>query len=134
MRTGQIDLALTVPEFMPDNLYSKILFSDRYKCVFRKGHPLATTNMLIEEFYKVEHLLVAPNGKNMRSATDVILKQTGHSRTVGIAVPNFLLAETLLSTTDLLGILPTRLFNDIIDTLFVIEPRIDIPTFDIIYA
>ena len=74
MRTGQIDLALTVPEFMPDNLYSKILFSDRYKCVFRKGHPLATINMLIEEFYKVEHLLVAPNGKNMRSATDVILE------------------------------------------------------------
>lgn len=134
MRTGQIDLALTVPEFLPDNLHSKILFTDHYKCAFRKGHPLATKKMTVDEFCKVEHLLVAPNGKDMRSATDAILAQTGRSRTIAIAVPNFLVAETLLATTDLLGILPARLLDEISGNLFVIEPPIEIPAFEIIYA
>ena len=132
MRSGQVDLALTVPQFLPDNLHSETLFSDHYKCAFRKGHPLATKKLTIDEFCKVEHLLVAPNGDDMRSATDTVLEQHGRTRRVGIAVPSFLVARSLLATTDLLGILPSRLFKDTSDFLFITDPPINIPSFEII--
>lgn len=132
MRKSRLDLALTVPEFVPDNLYSSTLFTDRYKCAFRKGHPLATQKMTIKAFCEVEHLLVAPNGKNTRGPTDIALAQTGHSRSVAVAVPNFLVAESLLAVTDLLAMLPTRLLNNCKDKLFVTEPPIVIPSFDIV--
>ncbi len=132
MRSGQVDLGLTVPEFLPDNLHSKTLFSDHYKCVFRKSHPLATKKLTIDEFCKAEHLLVAPNGDDMRSTTDAILEQTGHRRRVGIAVPSFLVARSLLATTDLLGLLPSRLLKADPDSLFITDPPIGVPSFDII--
>jgi DNA-binding transcriptional LysR family regulator len=132
MRSGQVDLALTVSEFLPDNLHSKTLFSDHYKCVFNKGHPLATRKLTIDEFCKAEHLLVAPNGDDMRSVTDVILEQTGHTRRVGIAVPSFLVAQSLLATTNLIGILPSRLLQEAPDSLFITDTPITIPPFDII--
>lgn len=134
MRTGAVDLALTIPEFLPDNLHSMTLFSDHYKCAFRKGHRLATKKLTIDEFCKAEHLLVAPNGLNMHSETDKILAQTGHARTVGIAVPSFLVAQHLLASTDLLGMLPARLLSGASDSLFVADPPIDVPSFDIICA
>ncbi len=132
MRNGQVDLTLTVPEFVPDNLYTSILFSDRYKCAFRKGHPLATQKLTLNAFCEAEHLLVAPNGQNLHGSTDIALAQIGRSRTVGVSVPNFLVAESLLQTTDLIALLPVRLLRNCSDRLFVTEPPIDIPPFDIV--
>ena len=134
MRTGEVDLALTVPEFLPNNLYSMKLFSDHYKCAFRKGHALATKRLTTDAFCKVEHLLVAPNGTNMESDTDKVLAQSGRARTVGLAVPSFLVAEPILVATDLLGILPSRLLGGSSESLFVTDPPIDIPSFEIVCA
>ena len=132
MRSGQIDLALTASEFLPNNLYSTTLFSDYYKCAFRKGHPLAAKKMTVDEFCEAEHLLVAPNGDDMRSATDAVLEQTGLSRRVGVAVPSFLVARSLLAATDLLCMLPSRILKEDSDTLIVTDPPISVPSFDII--
>lgn len=134
MRAGEVDLALTVPKFLPNNLYAMKLFSDHYKCAFRKGHPLATKKLTLEEFCSVKHLLVAPNGTNMESGTDRVLAQTGHARTVGLAVPSFLAAEPLLVSTDLLGILPARLLGSASESLFVTDPPVAIPSFDNVCA
>ena len=132
MNHGQVDLALMVPKLLPDNLHSKTLFSDHYQCAVRKGHPLATRQLTIDEFCKAEHLLIAPYGEDIRSVTDSVLEETGHTRTIGIAVPSFLAARSLLATTDLLGILPSLLLKEETETLFITDTPIRLPSFDIV--
>lgn len=134
MRLGQVDLALTVPEFVPDNLYTSTLFSDRYKCVFRKNHPIAAQKLTRELFCGAKHLLVAPNGKSQQSSVDITLAKTGHSRTISVSVPGFLVATSLLINTDLLALLPSRTLKNAPDQLQISEPPFEIPPFDIICA
>ncbi len=132
MRNGQIDLALTVPEFVPDTLKSATLFSDSYQCAVRKGHKFESEEVSLDLFCNNAHLLVAPNGWNLHSPTDSILDRVGKSRTVAICVPNFLIAVSLLKKTDLLSVLPVRLLQHNSSDLHIFEPPISIPSFEIV--
>jgi DNA-binding transcriptional LysR family regulator len=132
LRTGQLDLALTVPEFAPDNIHSSVLFSDRYMCVFRKGHPLASREMSVDAFCYYEHLLVSPNQGDLEGPTDVALARQGLSRTIGLVVPSFLIAVDVIEQSDLVAMLPTRLLKGRHDKLTIVEPPLEVPPFDII--
>jgi len=132
MRNGQIDLALTVPEFVPDMPHSMTLFSDRYLCAFRKQHPLAGRALTLESFCSGEHLLVSPNRADFRGPVDEALAQVGYSRKVGVVVPSFHIALSLLAKNDLIAVLPERLLRTEQDGLHIFEPPIEIAPFDII--
>ena len=134
MRNGQIDLALTVPEFVPDNLHTMTLFSDRYVCAFRKEHPLAGADLNLESFCNAEHLLVSPNRGEFRGATDDALDRAGCSRNVGMVVPSFLIALMLLENNDLIAVLPERLLRTRQSGLRLVEPPLNIAPFDIVCA
>ena len=132
MRNGQIDLALTVPEFVPDNLHTMMLFSDRYVCAYRKQHPLADKALTLEAFCSGEHLLVSPNRADFRGPVDEALARAGYSRKVGVVVPSFHIALSLLAQNDLIAVLPERLLRIKQDGLHIVEPPIEIAPFDIV--
>ncbi len=132
MRNGQTDLALTVPEFVPDNLHTMPLFSDRYLCAFRKQHPLANKQLTLEAFCNGEHLLVSPNRGEFRGPTDDALERAGHSRRVGLVVPSFLIALSLLESNDLISVLPERLLRTRQNSLLAVEPPVEIEPFQIV--
>lgn len=132
MRNGEIDLALTVPEFVPDTLRTESLFSDRYVCAFRKQHPLAGRKLTLEAFCSAEHLLVSPNRADFRGPTDDALARMGRSREVGLVVPGFLIALSLLENNDLIAALPERLLRMQQNSLHIVEPPLEIPPFEIV--
>lgn len=134
MRNGQIDLALTVPEFVPENLHTMPLFSDRYLCAFREEHPLAGAEMSLASFCNADHLLVSPNRGEFRGTTDDALERVGRSRNVGLVVPSFLIAVMLLENNDLIAVLPERLLRTRRSRLHLVEPPLDIAPFDIVCA
>ena len=132
LQSDQVDLALTVPEFVPDNLHTRILFADEYKCVVRKGHPTIDGDLTLDGFCQTEHLLVSPNRGDFRGATDDALVQIERARRISLVVPSFLVATAILESTDLIGVLPSRLVTGKTGTLQVLNPPLSITPFDII--
>ncbi len=134
MHVGLVDMALTVPAFLPPNLHRRSLFSDTYKCAFRKGHPLAGQRLTLSAFCQQAHLLIAPNGKDAQSEIDQILAGLGVARDVRLAVPSFLIAESFLEASNLVALLPQRILQNARAELEVREPPFAIPAFEIVSA
>src|SRR4029077_19200410 len=89
---GQVDLAVTIPEFAMSDLPSRLLYRERYVVAVRPQHPLARrTAMSVESFCKFDHVLVSPTGGSFEGPTDQALARLRLRRTVRYSVPNFLL-------------------------------------------
>ncbi len=132
LRSRRVDIALTVPEFAPPNLHSRRLFHERYLLAMRRDHPLAQTPGDLAAFCAVEHLLVAPNKGDFFGATDEALARVRRKRRVGMVLPSFAVARSLLESTDLVAVLPERTLLAAGPELFVVEPPLRIDGFDLV--
>jgi DNA-binding transcriptional LysR family regulator len=130
---GQIDLAVTIPEFAMSDLPSRLLYRERYVLVVRPQHPLARGGAVtVERFCSYDHILVSPTGGSFEGPTDQALARLRLRRKVRYSVPSFLLVPELLLTDDLVAIVPSRLLGKSNKRLVVLKPPVEIPGFDVI--
>jgi DNA-binding transcriptional LysR family regulator len=130
---GQLDLAVTIPEFAMSDLRSRLLYRERYVAVVRCEHPLANrAAVTLESFCSFDHVLVSPTGGSFEGPTDVALAGLGLRRKVRYSVPSFLLVPEILQTDDLVALVPARLLHENDKRLVVLELPIEIPGFDVI--
>jgi len=129
---GQVDLALTIPEFAMSDLPSRLLYRERYVVAVRAQHPLARRGaMTLERFCDYDHVLVSPTGGSFEGPTDQALARLKLRRRVRYSVPSFLLMLELLQTDDLVALVPSRLVRES-KQLVVLKPPIEVPGFDVI--
>ena len=131
MREEGIDLALTVREFAPPKLPSRILFKDRYVGVIRAGHPLAGKAISLDEFCACPHLLVSPFRGDASGPTDHTLATVNRTRMVGLVVPGFSVVGSLLEKTDLMAVIPEKLLSVMNRKLWTFDTPIPIPGFEV---
>ncbi len=131
MRSRKIDLAVTVPQFVPGGLHARRLFREHYVGVVRPEHPLATGAIGLERFVAYPHLLVSPDKGDFSGATDAALAKVGRSRTVALVVPSFSVVAAILDTTDLVAVLPSRLLGQTRHKLHTFEPPVAVEGFDL---
>jgi DNA-binding transcriptional LysR family regulator len=130
---GQIDLAVTIPEFAMSDLPSRLLYRERYVVAVRPRHPLARhAAMTVERFCSYDHVVVSPTGGSFEGPTDQALARLKLQRKVRYSVPNFLLLPEILQTDDLVALVPSRLLRDNNRRLVVLKPPVDVPGFDVI--
>ncbi len=99
LRDGSVDLAVGIYADLPPELRTRVLFTDRFVCVLRKGHPAAQGRLDLETFLSLDHLQVAPRGKP-GGYLDDLLAERGKKRRVTRAVPYFLSALQLVSESN----------------------------------
>jgi DNA-binding transcriptional LysR family regulator len=129
---GQIDLAVTIPEFAMPDLPSRLLYRERYVVAVRRQHPLARARTIsVERFCSYDHVLVSPTGGSFEGPADHALARLGLRRIVRYSVPSFLLMPGILQTDDLVAFVPSRLLQDNKE-LVVLKPPLEIPGFDVI--
>lgn len=130
---GQIDLAVTIPEFAMSDLPSRLLYRERYVVVVRPQHPLARRAAIsVESFCNFDHVLVSPTGGSFEGPTDQALARLQLRRTVRYSVPSFLLMSEILQTDDLVALVPSRLLRANNKRLVVRKPPVEVPGFDVI--
>ena len=130
---GQIDLAVTIPEFAMSHLPSRLLYRERYVVAVRPQHPLARRAALnVERFCNYDHVLVSPTGGSFEGPTDQALARLQLRRTVRYSVPSFLLMPEILQTDDLVALVPSRLLRENNKRLVVLKPPVEVPGFDVI--
>jgi DNA-binding transcriptional LysR family regulator len=130
---GQIDLALTIPEFAPPDLPSRLLYRERYVVAVRAQHPLARlATVTVERFCSYDHVLVSPTGGSFEGPTDRALARLRLRRKVRYSVQSFLLIPDILQTDDLIALVPARLLRANDKRLAVLKSPIEVPGFDVI--
>jgi DNA-binding transcriptional LysR family regulator len=107
MESGKVDLALGLLPNLQTGFFQRRLFSHKYVCIFRKGHPLAKSPMTLAQFTELDHVgvLAANTG---HSEVDGLLERAGIVRKMRLIVPHFIAVGHILQTTDLIATLPER--------------------------
>lgn len=100
---GAVDVVLgpaRVAEHDAHGIAHEPIWLDRFRCVVRRGHPLARQRLTVERYVAYPHVMVAPNGTR-GSFIDDALSLLGHRRRVACMIPHFLVAPHLVARTDL---------------------------------
>ncbi|MGF6837226.1 DNA-binding transcriptional LysR family regulator [Paraburkholderia youngii] len=126
---GDIDIGFHTSEGAPEGLRRRVLFAERYVLVGRAGHPKLKRRPTLAQFCKLEHVIVSPDGGGFFGVTDETLAKLGLARKVVLSVPHFLFMQSVLASTDLVGMLPARLVRGS-DTLRMVEPPVEVPGYE----
>lgn len=122
------DLALVTGMDLPEARH-RPGFVEEFTVIQRKGHPRGPSPYTLDSFCSQNHLLVSPEGGGFVGAADKVLAETGRSRRVVFSVPSFLLAPTIVASSDLVALVPLRLaalHKDLVDQ---IDPPFQSPSF-----
>ncbi|MDX3894140.1 LysR family transcriptional regulator [Pusillimonas sp.] len=108
LESGKLDLAIGYTIDLHHGFYQQRLFAENYSCIARADHPRISKALTRRQFLQEQHLaLVAPTTGHSR--LDKALEERGVQRKVAVRVSSFLGLERIITSTDLLAIVPSRL-------------------------
>jgi len=131
---GEIDLAITIPEFVAPALKTELLYREEYVCVVRKSHMIRSQSVSMKRFLSFDHVLVSPTSAHFTGPADDVLAARGLARRVALSVPSFFVLLEALQTDDLIAFVPKRLLAGCRQSLRIIRPPFNLPGFDVIAA
>lgn len=98
LRDGTADLSVCLPGHFPPEFRTRQLFTDRFVCVVREGHPRVGADLPLEAFTELDHIEVAPLG--LPSHIDHLLAEQGLTRRVRRVVPYFVSGLLMAAGSD----------------------------------
>lgn len=109
MGDGEVDLALMSPEHACTGLRSCPLFDERYVLISSLDNVAVTEGMSLEQFQKLNHVIVSLRGGDFTTPIDDKLAALGCQRTVVLSVASFLSVPEMVASADLVALVPERL-------------------------
>jgi DNA-binding transcriptional LysR family regulator len=103
----EIDFAIGYHSDWPERFGGRVLFSETYVCVMRRGHPLARDRIGIEDFASARHLLVTLTGE-ATGFVDRLLRRHGLKRRIAMTANQFLVAPLIIQNSDMIMTLAVR--------------------------
>lgn len=130
LQAGTIDLALGANYQPYSGLLVQTLFEEHLVCVVRADHPTIGDALTRDQYLAADHALATPRGLPGGMA-DEVLAGTGEARRVVYRSSHFLAAAVVVSATDLVLTLPSRLAARLAPALRlrILAPPIDLPGF-----
>lgn len=108
MIDGSVDLAVGLLPELKAGFFQRRLFTQRYVCLMRRGHPLARRPLTVERFAAAEHVMVVSQGTG-HGAVDELMQRQGIARRVRLTVPHFVAVGHIVAASDLLATVPEKL-------------------------
>lgn len=106
---GEADLAITTPDVHAPHLRTRSLFDETYVLIGRRDHPRLMTDLTIEAFAELDHIIVSPSGGGFATPIDEMLAALGLARNVVVSAASFLFVPDLVAASDLVALVPKRL-------------------------
>lgn len=138
MAEGKVDLAVGWLPDVTQGLYQRKLFTQRYVCIARQGHPLLEgkkPKLTLEKFLAAEHIAIRADGTGHTKADETLqsVAHAGASRKVRLRVPSFLSVPQIVSQTDLIATVPERLAEQCAKAfeLRVLAHPVNMPAFEL---
>jgi DNA-binding transcriptional LysR family regulator len=109
MSHGEVDVALGYfPDLADKCFHSEHLGFDSLTCLLRKDHPIVGTDLTLDQFQRLEHLVVTHEGRRADEYERLISEQS-IDRNVRARISHFTNVPALLATTDLVAVVPHSL-------------------------
>ncbi|BBP64482.1 MULTISPECIES: LysR family transcriptional regulator [Pseudomonas] len=128
LEQGQIDLLITVPEALRDDVMQRALWEDGFLTAQRKGHPRGTGPLDLDVFCALDHVLVSSEGGRFAGVVDDALVGLNRVRNVVFSIQSYALAPSLIAATDAVCTLPARFLAQYRDRLDLFEPPVELAT------
>jgi DNA-binding transcriptional LysR family regulator len=107
LEAGRVDMAIGLLPQLKAGFFQRLLFRQRYVCIFRAGHALDREAMSLQDFEAAQHIVVVAGGTGHAIVDDTI-ERRNVKRNVRLSVPHFVALGHILSTTDLIATAPER--------------------------
>jgi len=132
LESGEVDLAIGYLNTLTTGFYQKRLFRERYVCVVRQDHPVFASGMSLKAFQSVPHAIADATGM-AHEALERRLARGGIRRPVKLYVPQFVVLPLVVTTSDLLVVMPSRLAESFAKSLElkVMPLPVPVPPYDI---
>ena len=127
---GEIDFAFGVFPDLDESMRTLPLFEERYACLADARALGSGTRMDIPTYLAHPHALVALRA-DVESEVDAALAVAGHKRRIGLVLPHWGVAPSLVAGTDLILTVARRILPETqqADGLVVFDPPFPIPPF-----
>ncbi len=107
LESGQFAFAVMPTGYAPESLIQKRIFTDRFVCLARKGHPVLDAGCNLETYLAFPHIVVKSMDWGAPSPLDLILQMQGMRRRTEATVFNFSTALEILRHGDCILTLPS---------------------------
>lgn len=112
LASGETDLALATPHPTQPHLRARHLFEESYVLIGRRGHPGLRPGLPIEDYARLEHVIVSRSGGNFHTPVDEGLAALGHRRKVVMSAASFLFIPEIVAASELVALVPRRLLRE----------------------
>lgn len=110
LASGKIDAAVGNLPLAHPGMRSALLFPEHYVCLLSKNHSRITDRLSVQAYVAERHVLVS-SPFSVHQHIDELLAERGIERKVAVRIPQFTILPTLISQSDLLVTLPSRVAN-----------------------
>lgn len=117
----EVDLVIATPEPSTPHLRTCHLFDESYVLVGRYRHPRLKSDMTIDEYVELEHVVVSRQGGGFETPVDSALATLGYRRNVVMSAASFLFLPEIVSDSDLVALVPRRLFRKQSEKLTIVD-------------
>jgi DNA-binding transcriptional LysR family regulator len=114
MESGKVDLAIGLLPQLKAGFFQRRLFTQRYVCLFKTGHPLDRPRVTLADYKAAEHLQIVSAGTG-HSKVDELIHKAGIQRIVRLTVPHYVSVGHILQRTALVATVPERLANTLVE-------------------
>jgi DNA-binding transcriptional LysR family regulator len=129
LEQGDVDLFVGAAEDAAGGLVGQTLFEDEFMTAQRRGHPRGTSEMSLDEFCQLDHLLISTTGGHFGGMIDDALAEIGRERRVSVSIQSYALAPLVLTNTDCICTLPRRFLRRFDQILDLFNPPLPLSTF-----
>lgn len=130
LESGEIDVALGARSAMV-NLSHELLLQEDFRMAQRMEHPRGGEPPTMEEYLRLEHLVVSGTANGFHGFIDDVLAENGHMRRVGVSVPYYNIVPLLLQSTDFVCVLPSRFLSRYECSLASLPPPFEVRNFSL---
>src|SRR5690606_34136828 len=101
LATGRLDFVIVAPLISVLQARHVRLFEDRYVCIMRKGHPLASKERITLDDYLAQSHIHISSRRNGLGHVDLALGKMGIQRRVMLRSQHYQMAPLVLESTDM---------------------------------
>ncbi|WP_186192128.1 LysR family transcriptional regulator [Burkholderia gladioli] len=134
LEAGSVDLAVGYfPDLGGSNFFQQRLFTHRFICLMRRGHPLAGKPLTLEQFLACGHAVVRAEGRSQEILEQHLTKARLQRRAV-LETPHFMSLPFILGRTDLIATVPHAIgyaYAAEHASITLVEPPLPLPRFDL---
>ncbi|WP_186198344.1 LysR family transcriptional regulator [Burkholderia gladioli] len=134
LEAGSVDLAVGYfPDLGGSNFFQQRLFTHRFICLMRRGHPLAGKPLTLEQFLACGHAVVRAEGRSQEILEQHLAKARLRRRAV-LETPHFMSLPFILGRTDLIATVPHAIgyaYAAEHASITLVEPPLPLPRFDL---